>query len=45
MGSGTSAVACKELGIDYVGIEIEERFCEEAVSRLKQGVMELVEVD
>lgn len=43
-GSGTTAVACKELGIPCTLIEIEERFCELAVRRLSQGVLDLAEV-
>jgi DNA modification methylase len=40
MGSGPIAQACKEMGRRYVGIEIEERYCEIAVQRLAQGVLE-----
>lgn len=40
MGSGTAALACKSLGIPFIGIEIEERYCELAVKRLNQEVME-----
>jgi len=36
MGSGTTALACKLHGIPFVGIEIEERYCELAVKRLAQ---------
>ncbi len=42
-GSGTTAVACKQLGIPCTLVEIEERYCELAVSRLSQGVLELSE--
>lgn len=41
MGSGTTAAACHELQVPYIGIEREERFCEIAVSRLAQTVMAL----
>ncbi len=40
MGSGTTAIACKWLGIPFVGIEIEERFCEMAAERLTQHVFD-----
>jgi DNA modification methylase len=43
MGSGTTALACKKLGIPFVGIEIRREFCELAVSRLSQGVLGLEE--
>ncbi len=42
-GSGTTALACKEQGMKCTMIEIEERFCELAVSRLSQGVFEFSE--
>lgn len=38
MGSGTTALACHELGVPYVGIEREERYCEIAAKRLGQEV-------
>lgn len=40
MGSGTTAAACKELGVPYVGIERVEAFCEIAAKRLSQEVFE-----
>ena len=41
MGSGPVGQACKEMGYRYIGIELEERYCEIAVRRLAQSVMNL----
>ncbi|MGM9924727.1 MAG: DNA-methyltransferase [Bacillus sp. (in: firmicutes)] len=36
MGSGTTALAAVEMGIDFVGIEMAEEYCEIAVERLER---------
>ena len=40
-GSGTTALACKALGIPCTLIEIEEKYCRIAVERLRQAVLPL----
>jgi len=39
MGSGTTAVACKNLKRNYIGSEISEKYCEIARQRLRQGIL------
>jgi len=41
MGSGPVARACRDLGRRYIGIELEEKYCEIAVRRLQQAVLPL----
>jgi site-specific DNA-methyltransferase (adenine-specific) len=41
MGSGPIAQACHELGRRYIGVEIIEEYCQVAVNRLAQQVLNL----
>lgn len=34
IGSGTTAIACKEIGRQFIGFEISEKWCEIAKDRL-----------
>ena len=49
IGSGTTAVACKELGRNFIGFEINEKYHKIAVDRLngikKDGQMSLLDTD
>ncbi len=39
LGSGTTAVAAKELGRKFIGIEISREYCDIAIRRLGQGIL------
>jgi len=43
MGTGTTLVAAKELGRKCIGIEIEQKYCDIAIDRLRQGVFNFQE--
>lgn len=42
MGSGTTAVACKELNRNFIGCEIEPKYCEIAEKRLRETIRGLL---
>ena len=39
LGSGTTAVAAKQLKRNFIGIEINEKYCKIAQDRLKQELL------
>lgn len=39
LGSGTTAVACKQLKRNFIGIEISPEYCKIAEQRLRQGIL------
>ena len=44
-GSATTLVVAKKRGVHAIGIEIEPRYCEIAVKRLRQEILPLVVYD
>lgn len=42
MGSGTTAAACKELNRNFIGCEIEAKYCEMAEKRLRETIKGLI---
>jgi len=43
IGSGTTAIAAQRLGRNYVGIDINEEYCQMATERLMQNQLRLLE--
>jgi len=41
LGSGTTAVATKQLGRKFIGVEVNEVYCKISVERLRQSVLSL----
>lgn len=41
MGSGTTAVACLCTGRNYIGFELDEKYCSVARKRIEQEVAEM----
>lgn len=41
VGSGSSLIACYDLGFDYVGFEIDEFYCKAAQERLKEAMAQV----
>ncbi len=44
MGGGTTGLACKNLGRRFLGIEIDERYCEMAAKRMSQEMLNFAPV-
>jgi site-specific DNA-methyltransferase (adenine-specific) len=44
MGSGTTGVACAILGRKFIGIELEEKYCEQAVKRIRRAKLDADEM-
>lgn len=39
VGSGSTAVACSKMGIKFIGIELNQKYCEVAQRRLAQDYL------
>ena len=39
LGSGTTAIACKQTKRNYIGIEIDKYYCEVSEDRLRQDIL------
>ena len=42
MGSGSTGVACKNVGRDFIGIELDEEYFDIAVKRIKEAQQDLL---
>ena len=38
LGLGSSAVAAAALGVDFIGVEIDEHYLVEAIARVKEAI-------
>jgi site-specific DNA-methyltransferase (adenine-specific) len=39
LGLGSTAVACAQLGVNFIGIEMDEKYLEEAIGRARAAVL------
>ena len=40
MGAGPTAEACKLAGVNFIGIELDKQWCDQAIKRLQQEVFD-----
>lgn len=45
LGMGTTAVCCKEQGRNYIGFEINEVYCKEAMKRIESTLYDFEQID
>ena len=38
VGLGSTAVACVQLGVNFVGVDLDRRYLDEAVSRTREAI-------